>query len=256
MTGDPGDARDASDQLAEAMQVQRDALMQTYRPSEALDPELADWVVETPRLGLCLKHPLVFQVPFHPALAGLVNDALKAKREWLAEYAAAENWKGWVWAHERPYRHSAFGQICEDLDDKAYWQLLRDVWMDTENFYEWADEVRDLLYDERRVATRAEFFMTDDERASLAAMDEEFTVYRGFCVDGAEQGWSWTIDRARAEWFAQRFAMDERKPQLAVGKVARADVVAFIADRGEEEIVVDPDDVFDITVTVVAHTGG
>lgn len=230
-------------QMTEALQAEFDELKRIYRPGEALDSELADWVVDTPRLGLCLKHPLVFQVPFHPGLAGLVNDALKAKQEWLAEYEAMGNWKGWVWTYERPYRHSAFVKICDDLDDAAYWQLLRDVWMDTENFCEWADEARDLFYDERRVATRAEFFMTDEERASLAAMDEKIAVYRGFCVEGADQGWSWTIDRARAEWFARRFATDERQPQLAIGTVARANVVAFLADRGEEEIIADPDDV-------------
>lgn len=218
------------------------------RANEPLDEELVGWIVETEFFGQCLKHPLAFLVPFHPAMAFLANDELRHKREQLARYREARNWEGCVLIHQRPYRYDAFLQIASDLTDEEYWRVLRYVWVDTENPHEW-DDIRDLFFDEQRRDTRA-LFMTDEERAQLAAMGDEITVYRGFCMPGAEEGWSWTIDRERAEWFARRFA-HRGEAQLAIGTIRKADVVAYLTDRGEDEIVADPDDVVVTRIEVV-----
>jgi hypothetical protein len=79
--------------------------------------------------------------------------------------------------------------------------------------------------------------MDEAERAVLARLDEQVTVYRGFRRPGRHLAPSWTLDQARAEWFARR-AVD---PHGGDGYLApKTCVIAYFAGRGEQEIVLDP----------------
>jgi hypothetical protein len=51
---------------------------------------------------------------------------------------------------------------------------------------------------------RFECLMDQDEQLALAGMPNEIALFRGV-VDPAHVGWSWTTDRAVAEWFASRW---------------------------------------------------
>ena len=59
-------------------------------------------------------------------------------------------------------------------------------------------DVHDLLRSDRpeRYA-----IMTENERAVLADLPDEVTVWRG---DTDDPGWSWTLKREVAEWFARQ----------------------------------------------------
>jgi hypothetical protein len=70
-------------------------------PEEKLDPELEKWCEET-HWGTALKHPLVFSIPLMPGTYGMMNKALRVKREKLEEYRAEQKWSNFVFLHERP----------------------------------------------------------------------------------------------------------------------------------------------------------
>ena len=86
--------------------------------------------------------------------------------------------------------------------------------------------------------------MEPDELATLNALPDRFTIYRGYLPRRNLRGWSWTLDQQLAEWFARRtalFASDLGLPgRVAKGRVAKADVVAYFDAREEREVVVDP----------------
>jgi hypothetical protein len=198
---------------------------------EPLHPDLLPYVQETDMIGTVLKHPLVYDIPMStPAMA---NWRYAKKQEALAEARANQNWHMVVWLHERPYRLTALMEIAPLADDQEYWELVGDVWIDSENIFEHTDDWIALFASER---TGREHLMDAVERAALEAMDEPITIYRGFTKGVNESGLSWTISLERATWFANRFN-SKGEGDVVEAWIDRADVAAHFNRRGESEIV-------------------
>jgi hypothetical protein len=214
-----------------------------FKPWESLHPDLAEWVYED-ELGAHLKHPLVFDAFYVPGMRdGMLNDTYEAKRRAVANAIDRENWAEFIILHERPYRLEALYQISDQIeDDCKFWRLVTDVWTDTENARQNYDEWEELFASERSCR---ESMMNEEEQAKLASLSSEIRIYRGFRFkedeyDGID-GFSWTLSRDRAIWFAKRFAgAFEDTPQIATAYVRKADVIAYLNGRGEDEILVLP----------------
>ena len=88
-------------------------------------------------------------------------------------------------------------------------------------------------------------------REALKAMGPVLSVWQGHTTD-RDDGWSWTLDLEKAEWFARRFAsMEGSEPVLTHGMVAKADVVAYFTRRNEEEILVAPENVSTVSMAAL-----
>lgn len=185
-----------------------------------------------------LRHPLVYMIPFLPQHSKTANAALARKHAALVKAAEEGDWQAWIWLHERPWRFTAFAQIADGLDDETYWLLLSDVWIDSENLHQVGDRVlRSLLeIPERGASTQ---MMTEAERAAFDALPEQVVVYRGWNGGGTRHGWSWSLDRERAEWFARRFAPPEGG-KIIEATVPRSAILALFTRRSENEVVIDP----------------
>lgn len=74
---------------------------------------------------------------------------------------------------------------------------------------------------------------------------DPLTVYRG--QESAEDacGIAWTLDPAVARFFAFRVSRVSGRPTgvIITGQVARADVLGYVDNRNEREVIADPDDV-------------
>lgn len=214
-------------------------------PVPELDPELVPYLDETgeySRMGWpMIKHPLVFAIPYTPGMNGRYNAQLAWKKDCLVKYRAERNWSGYINAHERPYRMDAFRDIEDEMTDAEYWENLAWMWRDSENIREQPDEWEELITSDRPERER---IMEDDERAALAAMPDTITIYQGH-TEERDDGWSWTIDHKIAVWFARRFAaMEESVPMITTAYVEREFVLAYFTQRGEDEILVDPEYVY------------
>lgn len=219
---------------------------------EELDPELVAYVDEDGPLGMCIKHPLVYSICHHPMLNARYNAVLKAKQKALAKAEEEGKWSTYLWLHERPYRLFAFGEIQEELDEETYWQLLGEIWVDSENIWQNEEEWKTYL-DPADRNLREQFIMDEDDQAMLDMLPDKIKVYRGFTVEGRENGLSWTTDSIRAKWFARRFVVeDDERARVAIGWVAKADVIAHFNRRNESEIVVLPEDVKDMKVKEIS----
>lgn len=212
---------------------------------EELDPELAECVMEL-GLGTWIKHPLVNDF-YTPAFNAMHNRQLRQKRVMLAEAEENEDWHTYVFLHERPWRRDALMDIDDHLTDRRYWELLRDIWIDSENLHEWGDDIAELM---ARPGKR--FFMDGGERRRLERLADPVTIYRGHKSDN-KYGWSWTLDKSRAEWFARRFAGHRGEGFLSKGRIAKKDVIAFTNGRNESEIVADPENVKIVSTREVAE---
>lgn len=213
-----------------------------FRPEELCD-ELRPYVIETGVLGKWLKHPLVHQHYLEPHDNHRVNVQYRTKVGMLEDYAVSSNGHGYVYVHERPYRADALERVLEtfNLTHSERLELIRSVWTDTENIHENL-HVWESIFEEVGPGE-----LTDaDEREAFDALPDELTIYRGTAYeDGMGTGYSWTLDRAKAAWFARRLFAPERHdaPRVLTGTVPKAEVYGYTDGRGESEIIVDPDNV-------------
>jgi hypothetical protein len=219
---------------------------------EELAPHLKGYVTESANgLGQIFHHPLNIHVMYSPAFNRMINLQVAAKTEALKKAEAAEDWHTYVFLHERPYRIDILREIMFDRwiqDPAIVWPLVTSVWVDSENIYQSLDEwmeVWDADIPHRHLA------MDANDRAALEKMDDEIVVYRGIALSGSEYGMSWTTDRKRAVWFANRWEGGSRTPTLVRGRVKKANVLAYLSRRNESEIVALPDDVKHQTMRVL-----
>lgn len=221
----------------------RAAIAELLHRDEPLLPELEPYL-STHKSGTfrVLSHPLMVQAPYHPALNAVYNEQYRSMSEDAEAKLARGDYVGWVWRHARPYRVDAFEKIAAKLSDEDYWTALAELLLDSENLWQWGTpRLRRLLEAPR--PGRTDWMMDDEERATLAALPETVTVYRGYDRTN-KLGWSWTTDRDKAAWFARRFAtVRGSRPRIATATVPRANVLAYFRGRGESEVFVDPRDV-------------
>jgi hypothetical protein len=85
-----------------------------------------------------------------------------------------------------------------------------------------------------------------DSRGAFDSLDDQVRVFRGGVV--AERpssiGTSWTLDRDRALWFALdngRFRNTESRSVIFSGTIPKHRLRVVLFDRGEREVVLDPD---------------
>jgi hypothetical protein len=222
-------------------QQQIDAFMDMLHTQEELHPDLAPYLVEddpNELFGTYIKHPLVFSIPHMPTLNASVNGLYKQKLKRMEESLREGAWNTVIYLHERPYRLWAFRAHMASMNDAQYWELLGDIWVDSENIWQNEAAWLDCFHSTR---PGSQGMMDDDERALLDTMPPKLTIYRGFTHPERVDGLSWTLNRERAEWFAHRLAREGNPRYLATAVVKTADVLAHFTGRGEEEIVVLPE---------------
>jgi hypothetical protein len=217
--------------------------------TETLDPELARCLVQQEDGSIDLRHPLVQTYRYGEDQIGYLNHLLAHKRSVIRQAVAEGDLERVLVMHERPYRFAALREyIALVPDDRAYWKHVRKVWTETELTHQEAAGWLDVWTSERPGREHA---MLIRERTALAEMPETFTIWRGANGDvAARTGLSWTTDRDRAVWFANRFSFAAvHRPHVAEATVARDAVFALILDLNENEVVVDPDQIDIVGVT-------
>lgn len=218
-----------------------DDFMALVQRKESLCPELRAYLERPRKKGdwPMLRHPLVYAVPYTAQMNALYNAQFKDRKERTEEKMKAKDYEGYVWMHERPYRLNAFIEVMRVIapSPRRYGELLVEIHRDTENLSQnlstWL-----MLWEEAERIGALGATMTTEERDALAALPATVTIYRG--TDG--RGWrglSWTLDRNRAIWFANRFKA-HRVGYCWKAEVRKADIYAFTNGRSENEIIVSP----------------
>jgi len=204
--------------------------------AEPLHPDLVEHLFPDGE-GMVVHHPLIISHSFSPGFFGEVNRLYMVNKQDVIDAEAKRDWTNFMLLHERPYRFQTFRKIRNRLSDAEYWEVLGNLYTDSETIHCNLRFLRPALTSTRPCRER---IMNPQERRFLAKQGERLTIYRG-CRSGRKIGWSWTLDRRKAEWFARRFEeYVEGSPIVLIGEVDKNDVIAYFADRKEKEIVVDP----------------
>lgn len=210
---------------------------------EPLHPDLELYMDDSGWFGgKALKHPLVFGIPYLPTHNKLYNAQYAHKKKEFDRFVANGEWGRAAFITERPYRvqflHDHADQIKSDTE---YWDVLSWVYCDSENLWQNADLVAELL-DSPRPGREA--MMDEEERATLDKLPGKVRIYRGHCSHN-QDGFAWTLSSTKAWWFAKRFDVNG-SGRVSMAFVSKPDIYAYLDRRGEYEIVTDPSYVQDI----------
>jgi len=144
----------------------------------------------------------------------------------------AGDWSSYLFlCTRRGLRLLKFCGIQHRLSDAEYWEMLAELWVDTE-----LPSTNRPLWRELFTSTRGgrEHLMSAAEHAVLNGLPPHVTLFRGAALKFA-RGMAWTLDRDKAAWFARRF----EHGAIITATVPKCRVLACFLAREEDEVVID-----------------
>lgn len=226
--------------------------MMIYPDTASLPEELQCYVRDAGAGLRVFHHPFCIQI-LPIGLPDRIEAHLSARLAEAEDALRKEGVEAYLWRLEKPYRLNALHDAVQagsfDDDPKAYWKLLGRIWMDSD-IEEDAGVWGALL----AVELPGKYAMTEPgARKRLAEKGEVLRVYRGVqAPDEIEarnetfSGYSWTLDRGVAVKFANRMIAAPDLAWVAQADVPAMQVQAYLTGRGEEEVVIAPEDIDDI----------
>jgi hypothetical protein len=197
-----------------------------------------------------LHHPLIILHHAGEMDAAKINEMFRQKKAQLAKAERDGDWPKYIWLHERPYRLRPLRKaLCRINDPACAASLVSEIWSDSESIRH--DRAIWIVW---KALSNPRLSMSEEEREAFAALPEELCVFRGYSRYRLRtaRGLSWTLDRAKAEWFARRFSFRSRG-YVATGCVPKSKVLAYFDGRQEREIVVLPEDLRRIVITELVN---
>jgi hypothetical protein len=137
----------------------------------------------------------------------------------------------------KPYKMLCFKYVCDYLSEQDYGELLKNCWT-MEEFTSKNPDVskKEMVSFFKRA--KKEYIMDEEELKVYNNLPEQVTIYRGVRDKRWLRELSWTLDYEQAEWFATRFESEEQIVYEVT--LPKQEVLAFINDRDEQEIIIDP----------------
>jgi len=216
-----------------------------------------------------IKHPLVNEIVIADLDEKIPDDFKKAilpkgydaetfgdsyvikinfKQKLLDEAINQQDWDKVFMLIEKPYRLAWLEENYDLItDDEAYYEFLKDAYTQSEfpmnGFYEYEDLLKLFWH-----KNNPRLMMDKDELSFYNQLPKEITIWRGVRVedelDEENIGFSYTLDKERAIWFAKRFSQDGKgRPMLIEAKVDKDKILSVFLNRGEEEVLVSPENI-------------
>lgn len=210
-----------------------DKVQEVYSYGEELLPELKSSIIDGGLFNRkSIQHPLVIgDLGMMPNSD--YNKQLIRKQERLKGFENDKNFKSYLFLIEKPFRVTSFSELVKQNKikrlSKKYWKILSFLWTDSENIFQNKELWDDLLKDK----TNSNFFMSKKDLNFFNSLENEFIVYRGYTH--WENGYSYSLDKERAVWFANRFGQNGKVKEMLVKK---EDVFAYTNSREENEIII------------------
>lgn len=230
-------------------------MLDLFQCPEVLHPDLRGHYRDGP-IGKMLHHPMIINVMTIPGHHKADNLMYLHRKEKVEQSWLENNWKRYIALHERPYRAEALQRVLLEgglpIDQPTTWQLIKAVWLDSENVHE-----HDRFWTEIWKNAKAELTLDRKEQVAFDKLLTMVPVWHGpEREDGRTLGLSWTTNKGVAEWFAQRFArLNHRRAYIAAGVVPKEHVKAFLLSRNEYEIIAFPEKVDQVVVEACSGKG-
>jgi len=210
----------------------------------ALPDEISEYVITLPIFGKSLAHPFcrvmglptyIIQLKWTPET---IVDMVAEQKSLFHDYCAKGEFENALDFVDLAYRAEYLSTLISEYGVEALYPAICVVWRSVESISRDSDIWNEIWGAVGECEGGQKGVMGAANRKKFNAMPELLTIYRGFSLEGAEFGWSWTLDRKMAEWFARRYT---GKPKVATLTISKGAVLAYIGQRKESEIVIHPD---------------
>ena len=153
----------------------------------------------------------------------------------------------------KPYRLAFLKYARPFLSRADFSEILSDAWIRSE--YPSYDP--NVNQSEQLAMFRAAdpaVLMDEDEYETFSSLEDSITVYRGVTSYNAEnvKALSWTLNYDTAVWFAHRFGEDGT---VYEAQVAKKHILALFNSKSEQEVIVDPQHLIEISEAQVMDDG-
>ena len=182
------------------------------------------------RFPFIVHHPFFSNsISFDGEMFDIFDDIDRARKPYDDMIDRADGLCSLLMLIRDPYKMLWFSMAAPSIGDpEQYADILKDCWVSEE----WPN--RDVNVD---MDWMVRLFRGADRALMVPEwFPESMRVYRGVNMGGSPYGMSWTVVRDIARWFADRFGDDGEVYEL---EVPRENVLAYIEERGENEVVVD-----------------
>lgn len=99
----------------------------------------------------------------------------------------------------------------------------------------WISEIQDLICNHTQFEDYRSI-MTREEYLSLNSLPEKVTVFRGHTEEYVRNGFSWTLEKEIAEYFATFHQRYETKTTVLQGGIQRKSIIALLLRKNEFEV--------------------
>ena len=145
-----------------------------------------------------------------------------------------------VWLIQRGERFTTmFEEYALNMHKADYWDTLGLVYADQEHIN---DQLGGWLIAFNYAKHHPEVqqaMMDEDDLELFNNLDDTFTVYRGIeSKYSNEESISWTLDKDKAQWFADRYAYRNNGATVLTATAKKEDVFATFVGRKESEVVI------------------
>ena len=137
----------------------------------------------------------------------------------------------------KPYQLTFFKYVKEYLSEKDFAKLLISSWTLTEFNSNDKNVTKNEFISWFKKANKY-YMMDESEIKVFNDLPENITIYRGVGDRKYKNGISWTLDKEKAIWFSKRFDFHDK--HVYQGMVSKNDILAYIDQCNEQEIIVDP----------------
>lgn len=172
------------------------------------------------------------------------NEYLLAIKEMKNKIDKSKNYIQLLELITKPYKLVFFKYTNEYLNEKDFSKCLIDIWITDEYANQNTDVSKDELIKFFKKASKT-FIMNKEEFNVFSTLNNNVTVYRGITDYNKDniRALSWTLDKEKAIWFANRFL---GKGYIYKAKINKEDILAYCDQRNEKEIILDYTRLYDI----------
>lgn len=176
----------------------------------------------------------------------LLNNIYRSKSENYLKYITQKDYENAIWIIEKPARLLWFDEnyikIYNDIGEKRYYRLLAQVLIGVEFHYYSKNLYNKLI----SAGNNPHLMMNKKEKNYFDSLPETITIYRGinseteFNSDKVKDylGFSWTLDKTKAEWFAKRWSSRKYRILLTTS-ISKSQATSCLLDKNEKEIWID-----------------
>ena len=176
------------------------------------------------------------------------DDNLQLVREsFLKRIKSSTNINGLYCIVRKSYRLTFLKFAEPFLSRNDMSELLADAWTTSENPNQDVNVKLSTIVKWLKNANK-KVLMSEEEYEVYQSLPDKFTVYRGVADGRNPNGLSWTKNKNKAEWFSHRFDKNDSIGYVQSAIADKKDVLAYFDSRNEDEIVIDPKTLDDISI--------